>query len=266
MQNAKSKRKMQNAKCKMNEKASEATGELPALNGKKGRIWEIDAVRGLLILCVIASHSLFYSSYILRAFTLPPLVRFVMQYGGLLFVVLSGLSATLGSRSFRRGLLVFAGGMVLTVGSIAAVQFGWLTEDMIIRFGVLHLLGFAMMVYPILKKLPDGALLGFGLAVLALGYWFELKPVLVETKYLFALGLRYVGFSSGDYFPIAPQLGWFCLGILLGRRLYPEKTTRLPGVNSETPILRFLRWCGRNSLYIFILHLPILGGIMMLLA
>ena len=232
----------------------------------KERIWEIDALRGLLILCVIASHTLFYLANVLGRFSLPPLVRFVMQYGGILFVILSGLSATLGSRSFRRGLLVFAGGMLLTVGSLAAVRLGWLSEDMVIRFGVLHLLGFAMMVYPLLKKLPSPALLAFGLAVIALGFWVELRPVMVESKYLFALGLRYVGFSSGDYFPIAPHLGWFCLGILLGRVLYPGKRTRLPQVNADNPILRFLRWCGRNSLYIFILHLPILGGIMMLLA
>ena len=257
---------MQNEKCKMNDPPSEAAGEIPAAAGKQGRIWEIDAIRGFLILCVIASHTLYYSANILRNFTLPPLVRFVMQYGGSLFVILSGLSATLGSRSFRRGLLVFAGGMVLTVGSIVAAHFGWLTEDMIIRFGVLHLLGFAMMVYPLLKKLPDGALLVFALTVLALGCWLELGNVTVSSRFLFPLGLRYPGFTSGDYFPIAPQLGWFCAGILLGRRLYPEKRTRFPGVNAGTPILRFLRWCGRNSLYIFILHLPIIGGIMMLLA
>ena len=256
---------MQNAKRKTHNERREAERSVRASEGKRERIWEIDALRGLLILCVIASHALFYLANVLGRFSLPPLVRFVMQYGGILFVILSGLSATLGSRSFRRGLLVFAGGMLLTVGSLAAVRLGWLTEDMVIRFGVLHLLGFAMMVYPLLKKLPSPALLAFGLAVIALGFWFELRPVMVESKYLFALGLRYVGFSSGDYFPIAPHLGWFCLGILLGRVLYPEKKTRLPRVNAGTPVLRFLRWCGRNSLYIFILHLPIIGGIMMLL-
>ncbi len=257
---------MQSAKCNMQNEPLKAEEPVPTADRKRGRIWEIDAIRGLLILCVIASHTLFYLAYVLGRFSLPPLIRFVMQYGGTLFVILSGLSATLGSRSFRRGLLVFAGGMVLTVGSLVGVQLGWLTEDMVIRFGVLHLLGFAMMVYPLLKKLPSPVLLGFGMAVLAMGYWFEFKPVTVETRWLFALGLRYPGFTSGDYFPIAPQLGWFCLGILLGRRFYPEKKTLLPAVNAETPILRFLRWCGRNSLYIFILHLPILGGIMMLLA
>ena len=247
-------------------KSEKRKTEEPITGIPRGRIWEIDAIRGLLILCVIASHTLYYASFILRRFTLPPLIEFVMQYGGLLFVVLSGLSATLGSRSFRRGLLVFAGGMVLTLGSLAAVHLGWLTEDMVIRFGVLHLLGFAMMIYPLLKKLPSPVLLGFGLAVLALGYWFQFRPVLTESRYLFALGLRYPGFSSGDYFPMAPHLGWFSLGIVLGRSLYAEKKTRLPQVNPETPVLRFLRWCGRNSLYIFILHLPIIGGIMMLLA
>ena len=240
-------------------------GERPR-GATRERIWEIDALRGLLILCVIASHALFYAANVLGRLELPSLVRFVMQYGGLLFVVLSGLSATLGSRSFRRGLLVLAGGLLLTVGSIVAAHLGWLGESMVIRFGVLHLLGLAMMVYPLLKKLPTPALLGLGLAIIALGLWFELAPVTVSTKLLFPLGLRYPGFSSGDYFPLAPQLGWFCLGVVMGRSLYPEKKTRLPQIDPDTPILRFLRWCGRNSLYIFILHLPILGGIMMLLA
>ena len=231
---------------------------------KKQRIWEIDALRGFLILCVIAAHTLYYSAYMLGLFRLPPLVRYVMQYGGSLFVILSGLSATLGSRSLQRGLLVFAGGMILTVVSYAAVLLGWLYESMIIRFGVLHLLGFAMIVYPFLKKLPSPALAAFGLAVLAAGYWIEWSGILVETHLLFPLGLRYAGFSSGDYFPILPQLGWFCMGILLGRVLYAEKTTRFPQADTQNAILRFLCWCGRNSLYIFIIHLPIVGGLMML--
>lgn len=229
------------------------------------RIWEIDALRGFLILCVVIAHTLYYSSYVLGLLSLPKLIRFVIQYGGMLFVVLSGLSATLGSRSFRRGVFVFAGGMVLTVGSVVAVALGWMNQSMIIRFGVLHLLGFVMMLYPLLRKLPNTALLPLGVVMTALGLWFMLKPVLVSCKFLFPLGLRYMGFSSGDYFPILPNLGWFCLGIVLGRTLYPEKKSLLPKVNTQSPIVRFFCWCGRNSLYIFILHLPIVGGILMLL-
>ena len=233
---------------------------------KKERIWEIDTIRGFLILCVIISHTLYYTANILGLFRIPPLVGYVMQYGGALFVILSGLSSTLGSNSFRRGLFVFAGGMVLTVGSYAGVLLGWLSDDMIIRFGVLHLLGFAMMIAPLLKKLPSWLLCVFGLAVVVVGYWLEAQPALVETRLLFPLGLRYPSFSSGDYFPIAPHLGWFCLGIVLGRLLYREKTTRLPGVSTANPIVRFFCFCGRNSLYIFIIHLPIVGLLMMLIS
>jgi len=252
---------MQNAKCKMQNDRSRSE----AKTGKRSRIWEIDALRGFLILCVIASHALFFLYGVKGVIKLPGWIRFVMQYGGALFVILSGLSATLGSRSLRRGALVFAGGMLLTVGSVAAVSMDWLGKDMIIRFGVLHLLGFAMMLYPLLKKLPSAVLMPLGMTVVALGLWFELKPVLVSVKFLFPLGLRYDGFSSGDYFPILPHLGWFCLGIVLGRTLYPTKQTLLPRVNTASPVLRFFCWCGRNSLYIFILHLPLLGGLLMLI-
>lgn len=233
---------------------------------KKERIWEIDALRGFLILCVILSHTLYYSSNILGLFRIPPLIHYVMQYGGALFVILSGLSSTLGSNGFRRGLFVFAGGMVLTVGSYAGVLLGWLGDDMIIRFGVLHLLGFAMMISPLLKKLPGWLLFGFGLAIVIVGYWLESQPALVETRLLFPLGLRFPGFTSGDYFPMAPHLGWFCLGIVLGRMLYREKRTRFPGVSTTNPFVHFFCFCGRNSLYIFIIHLPIVGLLMMLIS
>ena len=239
----------------------------PGKNEQPGsqRIWEVDAVRGFLILCVIVSHSLFYLSYLHRDFIIPPLVRFVMQYGGALFIILSGLSATLGKRSFRRGLFVFLGGMLLTVGSYAAVLMGILDQGMIIRFGVLHLLGFVMMLYPILKKLPSVILFVFGAVVLAVGYWLTISGLRVETHLLFPLGLPYHNFASGDYFPIAPHLGWFCMGIVLGRRLYGQRRTLFPRVRTNHPVIRFLCFCGRNSLYIFILHLPILGAVLMLL-
>lgn len=246
-------------------KEKQNTGLVATRKNSKNRIWEIDALRGFLILCVIVAHTLFYSTSVLQLFSLPGIVQFVIQYGGTLFVILSGLSATLGSRSFRRGVLVFAGGMLLTLGSCIAVNLEWLDSSMIIRFGVLHLLGLCMMFYPCIKKLPRRILLPMAIIMIALGLWFQLKPVLVCSRLWFALGLRYPSFSSADYFPILPHLGWFCLGIVLGQTLYPEKKTLLPRVNTANPILRFFCCCGRNSLYIFILHLPIVGGIMMLL-
>lgn len=85
-------------------------------------------------------------------------------------------------------------------------------------------------------------------------------------RFLFPLGLMAEGFVSSDYFPLAPNLGWFLLGMILGRTLYKEKRTLFPRVNSGSAPIRFLSWCGRNSLLIYLLHQPILEGLTYLLS
>ena len=224
------------------------------------RIWEIDALRGFLILCVIVCHSLFFGDYMLGLYHMPACAWFIIDHGGVLFVILSGLSATLGSRSFRRGVYVFCGGMLLTLGSVLGVHLGFLDSQMVIRFGVLHLLGICMMLYPLLKKLPTGSLAALGGMLVILGWWFA--GLRVQTPLLFPLGLTSPGFSSGDYFPICPHLGWFCLGIVLGRMLYPGKQTRIPGIDPQKQPWRFFTFCGRHSMVIFVLHLPVVGILM----
>ena len=232
---------------------------------KKQRIWEIDALRGFMILCVILAHALYCGEFMLGLYRVPQwLNTFLFQYAGSLFVILSGISATLGHRSVKRGLIVFGCGMILTLGSWIAVLLGFVDEGFLIKFGVLHLLGLCMLLYPLLKKLPDLALLLFAVPVIGLGYWFT--SFTVEPRWLFPLGLVYPGFSSGDFFPLFPQLGWFCIGILLGRWIYQEKQTRFPTVNAEALPIRVLCWIGRNSLPIFVCHLPVVGGIMYLIA
>lgn len=227
---------------------------------KKRRIWEVDALRGLMILCVPVAHALYYGDAVLGLFRVPTaLNEFLFGWAGSLFVLLSGLSATLGSKSFRRGLIVFGCGMLLTLGSMLAVCWGLVDDTMIIRFGVLHLLGACMLLYPLLRRLPNAALVLFGALCVGLGFWFE--TLTVEPGWLYPFGLRRADFSSGDYFPLFPQLGWFCFGVVLGRLCYPEKRTLLPQVNENLWILRFLRFCGRHSLLIFVLHLPVVAGI-----
>lgn len=227
---------------------------------KKRRIWEVDALRGLMILCVPVAHALYYGDAVLGLFRVPAaLNEFLFGWAGSLFVLLSGLSATLGSKSFRRGLIVFGCGMLLTLGSMLAVRWGLVDDTMIIRFGVLHLLGACMLLYPLLRRLPNAALVLFGALCVGLGFWFE--TLTVEPGWLYPFGLRRADFSSGDYFPLFPQLGWFCFGVVLGRLCYPEKRTLLPQVNENLWILRFLRFCGRHSLLIFVLHLPVVAGI-----
>ena len=75
------------------------------------------------------------------------------------------------------------------------------------------------------------------------------------------LGLPWKDFSSSDYFPLLPYLGFFLMGSALGRSLYRNKTSLLPKVNERNFIIRFLSLCGKQSLWIYLLHQPILSGI-----
>lgn len=232
---------------------------------KKERIWELDALRGVCILCVIVIHFLFDLVYFLGlSISFPPLYAFIQQYGGVIFVVLSGCCATLGSRSFRRGALVFACGMLITLVTWGMYRLGMAAGDVVVKFGVLHLLGVCMMLYPLLRRLSTGALGALSAVLIVCGYL--MSGVLVSARFLFPLGLMYEGFTSGDYFPLLPHLGWFLLGVVLGRTVYREKRSLLPGRAQDFFLIRFFRWCGRQSLFLYLLHQPVVYGLIELVA
>ena len=227
----------------------------------KPRIWELDALRGVCILCVIVVHFLFDLSFFGGlSLTLPAWYVFLQEYGGAIFVVLSGVCVTLGSKSVRRGLIVFSCGMLITAVTYGMYRLGMSGMDVVVKFGVLHLLGVCMLVYPAFKKLPPAALALLGLAIAITGY--AIRGVVVPQRWLFPLGLTYEGFTSSDYFPLFPQLGYFLIGAAIGKTAYREKKTLLPGSFQKTPVARFFCWCGRQSLFIYLLHQPIVYGLL----
>lgn len=225
---------------------------------KQHRIWELDALRGICILLVIGLHLMFDLQ--LPLLQQPAMVVFNAAVG-IAFVVLSGLSITLGHHPVRRGLQVFGCAMVITLVTWAMAKLGFLHPNLIIRFGVLHLLGICMTLWPLFRKLPTWVLAALGAIILALGYWF--KTLTVEIGWLFPLGLMSPGFSSGDYFPLAPFLGWFFLGAVLGRKIYGKKQSIFANFSKFFAFFCFL---GRHSLMIYLLHQPILYVFILLLA
>ena len=121
-----------------------------------------------------------------------------------------------------------------------------------------------MMLYPVYKKLPTQALAAVGVVLVVTGYL--ISGTVVEAKFLFPFGFVYEGFTSSDFFPILPHLGWYMLGTVLGRTVYADKKTRLPGTFRESAIARFFCWCGRQSLFIYLLHQPVVYGLLELIA
>lgn len=232
---------------------------------KNGRIWELDALRGACILGMLVIHFLFDLTgfYGIIRWEFPAFLTFLMNWGGVAFFLISGVCATLGSRSLRRGLTVLGCGLVVSAVTVGMYLLGLASRSVIIYCGVLHCLGLCMILWGLFKKLPTPALAALGVGLAALGLWF--RTVTVESRWLFWLGLLYQGFSTSDYFPLLPYLGFFLLGAVLGRTLYRQRRTLLPRVNAENPILRFLQAAGRWSLPIYMLHQPILTGLIYLI-
>lgn len=225
------------------------------------RIWELDALRGLCILCVIVVHFLFDLSFFGSIdLTLPGWYVFIQEYGGAIFVLLSGCCATLGTRSVRRGAIVFASGMLITAVTYGMYRLGMSGADVVVKFGVLHLLGVCMICYPLFRNLRPATLTALGLVIVVIG--FSIRGILVPQRWLFPLGLMYDGFTSSDYFPIFPQLGYFLLGAAIGKTAYREKRTLLPGTFQASALARFFCWCGRKSLFIYLLHQPVVYGLL----
>lgn len=231
----------------------------------KQRIWELDALRGLCILGVIAVHFIFDITvlYPVIRWQPPDSFLFLQHWGGVIFVVLSGICVTLGSHSVRRGAVVFGCGLICTAVTAGMYALGMADKGIIIYFGVLHCLGVCMMLWPVFKKQHWISLLSLGAALVAFG--FVLEDMRAGTVWLVPLGLTPENFSTSDYFPLLPHLGFFLLGAAIGPMLYGKKQTLLPKINENAPILRFLRFCGKHSLWIYLLHQPILNGICWLL-
>ena len=236
----------------------------------KKRIWELDAFRGLCIIGVVLVHLVYdlVDLYGIVKWEYPAWFAFIKDWGGILFLLLSGVCVTLGSRSVRRGLIVFLCGMICTAVTYAMFRIGF-GKSIIIYFGVLHCLGVCMLLWPTYKNMKWWGLLLHGIVLAALGLYLDhlLTQRLLSTtdQWLMPLGLYWKGFASSDYFPILPNLGYFLVGAAIGKTLYRKKETLLPMVNPRNPILRCLQFFGRHSLWIYLLHQPILSGICMLL-
>lgn len=228
------------------------------------RIWELDALRGLMILIMVFIHLCFDLDYF-RGIDLVknPALQFCMDHCGVSFVILSGLCAVLGRRSVRRGLQVLGGGLIITAVTGGMYLLGMADQFIVIWFGVLHLLGTCMLLWPLFRRLPTWVLAVLGAVLVALGAWAETAAF--GSWWLMPLGLIPPGFSSSDYFPLLPYLGWFLLGACLGRLLYGRRQSLLPDFPSGAWPVRALRWCGTHSLWIYLLHQPVLYALVQLL-
>lgn len=226
----------------------------------KKRIWELDALRGLALLGMIAIHLIYdlVDLYGVIQWQQPTGYLLFKNNYGLLFLVISGISVTLGRHCVKRGFQVFCCGFLCTAATAGMVLAGQAGDDLIIYYGVLHCLGTCMMLWPLFRSIPNWGRGVLGIAMVAAGLW--LRGQWFDCPwFVIPFGFTPYWFASSDYFPLLPNLGYFLIGTVLGHTLYKNKTSLLPNADTENPIVKFLRWCGVHSLLIYLLHQPILA-------
>ena len=184
------------------------------------------------------------------------------------FILLSGYCFHLGSRRVRRGLMVFGGGVLVSLVTLVAMP------DSPIICGVLTLLGSAMLLTVpldrLFSRLPAGVGLAGSLALFVLlrnvnagflgfeGWNLLAVPAQLYRNLLTAyVGFPHAAFYSSDYFSLIPWLFLFWTGYFLYRLQKPSRGgTYLPVVTAM----------GRRSLLIYLLHQPVLYGLLELLS
>jgi uncharacterized membrane protein len=236
------------------------------------RHWELDALRGLAILLMVSYHLVFDLAF-LGFYAAPVTVGAWRVYGrasATLFLLLVGIALTLSQargadRAGRlsgsgvylaRGSKIFGWGVVITVSTWA--YFG----QPVILFGILHLIGVSVILaYPFLRLRITNAIIG--LVLLLFGAWLNGIPV--TRPWFLWLGLRPPAFHQLDWFPLLPWFGLVLLGVAAGAYLYPGGLRRfeLPAWGGR-PGVRQLAWLGRHSLLIYLVHQPILFGLLAL--
>lgn len=234
------------------------------------RLWEIDALRGLAVVAMIFFHfmwDLWFMQLTNQDIPGPSWQAFARSIGGT-FTFLLGLSLVLSAANLRRkgltpllpllkrGLVVFGCGMLVTIGTYFFVP------NEFVRFGILHHAGAAIMLGALLLPLPVWVMLPAGAALAGLGFFLNTQTV--DFPWLIPLGLTQRGVGMVDYYPLLPWFGIALLGMGAGKLLYADgqRQFHLPDLSANRP-LAVLRWLGRNSLAVYLVHQPVLIGVML---
>jgi uncharacterized membrane protein len=232
----------------------------------KERFWELDFLRGIAIVLMVAFHILFD----LQFFGFPGIYLsegfwyYAPRMIASLFILLAGVSlsisylrskrgaqgASLFGKYLSRGAGIFFWGMVIT-----AVTWYFFPSEYII-FGILHLIGLSIILaYPFLGMGYRNLILGT--ACIAAGLYLEGKTF--SFPYLLFAGFVPSGFASLDYFPLLPWFGVVLIGVFLGNISYRGNVRSYSLKEApENIVSDAVCYAGRHSLGIYLLHQPLI--------
>jgi uncharacterized membrane protein len=198
---------------------------------------EIDLLRTIAIVLMVIYHA----AYDLHAFyewnidLAEPVWETLRVTTVSLFLLLSGISSQFSRHPLKRS------AVVLGCAALISIVTYLYDPDTFIRFGILHCIGFGMLLLITLKKLKEINIV-FGLLILL--YQEQLSII----NYQFSILAK----PALDYYPLIPWFGLMLIGAGIGHFLYIRKNFVFVQTQNIASLL------GKYSLVIYMIHQPIL--------
>lgn len=243
------------------------------------RIWEIDALRGFCVLLMVMDHTFanalmygkkWYGFFLQSDEPMAAFARAARWYWAstprdiihpiivFLFIFLCGLSCGFSKNNLKRGLVLSAISVVIT---LITVNFNGGVSA--IRFGIIHLLSFSIIVWAIVSilcKHDKKAMLicGCSLSLLVFILWIllrsntEFNNKLAEKMFYMTESVFSSRQSPADFFAIIPCSGILYLGAGLSAYIYPHKKTLFSKLDKSWH--RPLCFIGRHALIVYVAH------------
>lgn len=155
-----------------------------------------------------------------------------------------------------RMIKIVAASLIITIATYFA------TPEQYIFFGILHAIAFAGVAGLLFLRMPWQLIVVIAIGVFALRYYGRTE--LLDAPFWYWTGLSAANPNSSDYVPVFPWFSAPLLGIAfakLSTQMNWLESFAKPQLN-QTPA-RLLKFMGRNSLVYYLLHQPVMIGIML---
>jgi uncharacterized membrane protein len=246
------------------------TMDIAAPKSDRPRIGAIDAARGLALLAMAVYHFTWDLSYF--GYVDPIMVthggwKLFARAIASSFLVLVGVSLVLahgGTIRWRRfGIRLLQ--IAAAAGAITVATY-FFSPDSYIFFGILHEIALASVLGLLFLRMP--AALVAALASFFVAAPFYLASPVFNHPALWWIGLSTLDPRTNDYVPLFPWFGAVLAGIAVTR--IGQQTGALKAASRiDLPTRRLdegLRFLGRHALAFYLLHQPILFGLVFLFA
>lgn len=242
----------------------------------KQRYHILDEIRGITLCSMILYHAVWDLVYIFGynwKWYQSDMAFLWQQSICYTFILLSGFCVSLGKNKVKRGLVVFGAGILISL----VTEF-FMPQNRI-RFGVLTLLGSCMLIAAVAERINVtlwGIIINLLLFILTrrINYGvlgFADVTVARLPRFLYNLGDfgNYLGFTeqtffSTDYFSLFPWLFLFLTGYYFYK--WMEEKQWLSSMTKAPSLGAWWRPIGRYSLIIYLLHQPVVYGLLYILA